>query len=77
MVILCGDTLHELEAEADCQQSQGERFVVCFTTEAIFLALHQSAAFGAKVILCGEGGKRATLLYDPQPCRCKQEKRAH
>ena len=71
MVILCGDSLHEIEREADCQDAAGEKFVVCFTNEAIFIALKEAEAFGARVILCGEHGKRATLHFDPAPCRCK------
>ena len=75
MVILLGDALHEIEAEADCQERAGEKFVVCFSTEAVFIALQESAAFGAKVILCGEYGKRATLDFNPVPCHCREEQK--
>lgn len=71
MVILCGDSLHEIEIEADCQARSGEKFVVCFSGEAILVALHEARSFGATVILCGEHGKRATLRCDPAPCLCK------
>lgn len=76
MVILCGDELYEIEREAECQAAAGEKLVVCFSTEAIFVALKEAESFGARVILCGEFGKRATLHFDPQPCRCGFEKQA-
>lgn len=70
MVILIGDELHEIELEADAQAKLDERFVVCFTCEALFLALKAAEVYGAKIIVCGEHGKRASLHFDPAPCRC-------
>ena len=75
VVILCGDSLYEIEAEADAREALGEKFVVCFTTEAIFVALKQAVAFGTTVILCGEHGKRATLHYEVQPCTCRAKQK--
>lgn len=72
MVVIYGGYFHEMSEEADYWENQGEEAVICFTLEALFRALRKAESEGATVVVVGDRGERATLVFESTPCRLQR-----